>query len=238
MLPTPVAFFGARGAARSAVTRVSRYRFLRTDPDPAHDRLLRRLWRCDGYECPAFGDHRRYGQPVPRLRDGRPVCPKHDQPVTDAGPRPAAYPVSVVVGDLPRRRVVVREGQPLEVGREEFDPTDPQRLSVGRWLHSAAAAWISPVHVRLTASAQGLTVTDLSSNGTVVWQRKGPDDPGTTLTLSGDSYQLGEWDSVELYTGIELVRGDRRLVSVLGREEWESVLVDAPTAAYHQITLG
>jgi hypothetical protein len=49
---------------------------------------------------------------------------------------------------------------------------------------------------------------------------------------------LGEWDSVELYTGIELVRGDRRLVSVLGREEWESVLVDAPTAAYHQITLG
>jgi hypothetical protein len=112
---------------------------------------------------------------------------------------------------------------------------DPAMVSVALWLHRAATSWISPVHLRLEASDQGLVVTDLSENGTVIWQRKGPDDLGTTKPLLRDSYPLGEWDGVELYTGIELVRGDRRLAAALGRDEPASVLVDAPTAAHHQV---
>jgi hypothetical protein len=232
-LPPPVEIFGSRGAA-AAVTRISWHRFRRTEPDPAHLKLLQRQWRCNGFDCPAFGEDRRIGQPVPRLRGGTPVCPKHDEPVIDIGPRPAAYPVSVVVDDLPRRRLVVLAGRPVSIGLA-VDDAERGVVSVASWLHSGALAWISHQHVRLVADDNGLTVTDLSQNGTMVWQRKSPDDPGCTMPLYGDSYLLGEWDSVELYTGVELMRGDRRLAATLGRDEPASVLLDAPTAAYHQV---
>jgi hypothetical protein len=232
-LPPPVEFFGSRGAA-AAVTRISWHRFRRTEPDPAHLGLLQRQWRCNGFDCPAFGEDRRIGQPVPRLRGGKPVCPKHDEPVIDIGPRPAAYPVSVVVDDLPRRRLVVLAGRTVSIGLA-VDDAERGVVSVAPWLHSAALARISHQHVRLVADDNGLTVTDLSQNGTMVWQRKSPDDPGCTMPLYGDSYLLGEWDSIELYTGVELMRGDRRLAAMLGRDEPASVLLDAPTAAYHQV---
>jgi hypothetical protein len=158
--------------------------------------------------------------------------------VTDAGPRKPAYALSIVVEDLPRRRLVVREGEPVQVGSAVPDssPIDrPDVVSVAQWLHEAAAGWVSPVHVRLEVTQDGLMVTDVSENGTLVWQRKGPDDHGSARPLRRDAYHLGEWDSVELYTGIELVRGDRRLTALLGRDEIGSVLVDAPTAAHHQV---
>jgi hypothetical protein len=237
-LPLPLAVFAERGAARIARIRVSARRFRRAEPGGPSAALLRRQWRCDEFECPAFGPHRRIGQPVPRLRGEVPVCPRHDVPVFDAGPRPPGYALSVVVDDLPRRRLVVRGGEPVQVGRAEpedssIDP--PEVVSVAPWLHDAAAAWVSPVHVRLEATEAGLVVTDVSENGVVVWHRKGPDDLATARPLRGDSCPLGEWDSVELYTGIELVPGDRRLAAVLGRDGIDSVLVDAPTAAHQQV---
>jgi hypothetical protein len=225
--------FTDRDARRGARVRVSRHRYLRAEPNAARASVLAREWRCDGFDCPAFGEYRRIGQPVPRMRGEVPVCPRHDEPVTDVGPRPPAYPVSVVVDDLPRRRLVVRGGQPVPVGRTDDDDLDV--VSVAQWLHRAAAAWIDPIHLRLEAGVDGLTVTDVSENGTVVWQRTGPDDPGTTKPLHHESYSLGEWDSVELYTGIELVRGDRRPALIVGRDEPASVLVDAPTAAHRQL---
>jgi hypothetical protein len=241
VLPLPVEVFTSRGAVRIARTLISWRRLLRAEPNPAHATLLSRQWRCDEFECPVFGEHRRIGQPVPRLRGEVPVCPRHDRPVVDVGPRQAARAVSIVVDDLPRRRLVVRAGRPLSVGRTEtglVGPDDPELVSVAPWLHRAAVTWISPVHLRLEVCDEGLLVTDLSENGTVVWQRKGPDDPGAARPLHRESYPLGEWDSVELYTGIELVPGDRRLAAVLGRDEPASVLVDAPTAAHHQVGAG
>lgn len=232
-LPLPAEVLTGKPAARMSRVRVSGSRFHRGEPAGGDaGRLVTQSWRCDGYDCPAFGERRPVGQPVPRLRhDGVPVCPRHGEPVSDAGPRPAAYPVSIVVDDLPRRRIVVREGEPVEVGRAE----DPRVVSVTPWLHEAAASWISPVHVRLEVRDGDLVVTDLSENGTVVWQRTAPDDRGATRNLRRAAHRLGEWDTVELYTGIELARGDRRLVTVLGRDEPGSVLVDAPTAAHHQV---
>jgi hypothetical protein len=169
------------------------------------------------------------------VRDGVPVCPRHGEPVVEVGPRQPAFPVSIVVDDLPRRRLVVRAGQPVLVGRGD---DNPDVVSVARWLHEAAAGWISPVHLRLEAREDGLVVTDLSENGTLVWQRSGPDDQGATRSLRRGAHALGEWDTVELYTGIELSRGDRRVVTVLGRDEPASVLVDAPTAAHQQVSVG
>ncbi|HEY8452360.1 MAG TPA: FHA domain-containing protein [Natronosporangium sp.] len=233
-LPLPAEVLTGRPAARMSRVRVSGSRFHRGEPaGGAAGRLVTMSWRCDGYDCPAFGERRQVGQPVPRLRDdGVPVCPRHGEPVSEVGPRPKAYPVSIVVDDLPRRRIVVREGEPVEVGRAE---EDPRVVSVAPWLHEAAASWISPVHVRLEVRDGDLVVTDLSENGTVVWQRTAPDDRGATRNLRRAAHRLGEWDTVELYTGIELARGDRRLVTVLGRDEPGSVLVDAPTAAHHQV---
>jgi hypothetical protein len=231
-LPLPAEVLTGRSAARMSHTRVARRRFMRAEPAAAAAPLLARSWRCDGFDCPSFGERRPTGQPVPRMRDGVPVCPRHDEPVTDAGPRQPAYPVSIVVDDLPRRRLVVREGAPVLIGRDE---DDPEVVSVARWLHEAAAAWVSPVHLRLEAGEDGLVITDLSDNGTVVWQRSGPDDQGAARSVRRSAFTLGEWDAVELYTGIALMRGDRRLATIVGRDEPASVLVDAPTAAHRQV---
>jgi hypothetical protein len=231
-LPLPVEVLTGRGAARMSHTRVARRRFVRAVPADAAVPVLTRCWRCDGFDCPAFGERRPSGQPVPRLRDGVPVCPRHDEPVVDVGPRQAAFPVSIIVDDLPRRRLVVREGEPVLVGRDEGDP---EVVSVAGWLHEAAAAWVSPVHLRLEARPEGLVITDLSENGTVVWQRSGPDDPGAARSLRRSAFALGEWDAVEVYTGIALMRGDRRLATIIGRDEPASVLVDAPTAVHRQV---
>jgi hypothetical protein len=233
-LPLPAEVLTGRGAVPISRTRVARRRFLRGEPSAASVPLLSRTWRCDGYDCPAFGDRRPSGQPVPGLRDGVAVCPKHGEPVVEVGRREPAYPVSIVIDDLPRRRLVVRAGQPVQVGRRE---DDPDVVSVGRWLHEAAAAWISPVHLLLEAREDGLVVTDLSEQGTTVWQRQGPDDHGATRALRRAAHPLGEWDTVELYTGIELARGDRRLATVIGRDEPASVLIDAPTAANRQVSV-
>jgi hypothetical protein len=235
-LPLPAEVLTGRAAARISRIRVARQRFMRGEPAGGADPSpLTRAWRCEGYDCPAFGDRRQSGQPVPRLRDGTPVCPRHDRAVTEVGPRQPAYPVSIVVDDLPRRRLVVRAGEPVQVGRAT---DDPQVVSVAPWLHEAAASWISPVHLRLEVRDGGLVVTDLSENGTVVWQRNGPEDQGATRALRRAAHNLGDWDTVELYTGIELARGDRRLVTVLGRDRPTSVLVDAPTAAHQQVSEG
>lgn len=230
-LPLPVEAFTSHGRTTPGRVRVSRYRYHLPPPDERYAAVVSRQWRCDGFECPAFGEHRRIGQPVPRMRGEVPVCPRHGEPVTDAGPRPPAYAVSIVVDDLPRQRLVVRGGTPVRVGRSD----DPDVTSVARWLHRAAAQWISDVHLTIEARADGLFVTDLSANGTVLWQRTGPDDPGITRSLHRESCALGDWDRVELYTGIELARGDRRLISTTGGVEPLSVLVDAPTAAHRQL---
>lgn len=228
-LPWPAEVLLGRGAARISRTVVTRHRFMRAEPVGT---AARRRWRCPGMECPAFGEHRRGGQPVPRLRGGVPVCPRHGEPLTDIGPRAAAYPLSLVVNDLPRRRLMVRAGAPLRVGRGN---DDPEVVAVAEWLHKAASTWVSPVHARFEAEDGLLTVFDESANGTTVWQRKGPDDPGTARVLRRESAVLGDWDSVELYTGIELTRADRRISVVLGRDEPASVLRDAPTAAYRHV---
>jgi hypothetical protein len=189
--------------------------------------LMAREWRCKEPECPAFGQFRRIGQPVPRMRAGLPACPRHGEPVKDIGPRPPAFAVAVVVEDLARRRFVVGADHPVVVGRE---PSDPDDISVGAWLHEAAAAWIAKEHVKLSVGQGRLVVTDMSENGTLVWKRPAPDIKEETERLYHKSYELDGWDSIELYTGVELVISDHRLQTVVGSEP-ASVLLDAPTVA-------
>lgn len=223
--------FATHGAQRISHTRVVRRLVTRAEPSGLGVSLVARQWRCAEPDCPAFGERREIGQPVPRMRGGVPTCPRHGGHLRDVGPRPAACAVSVVVDDLPRQRFAVREGRPVRVGVADGEDA----ISVAQWAHEAAKAWIGPAHVRLEVHDGRLVVTDVSANGTAVWQRSGPDDPGRTTWLYGSSYTLNDWDSVELYTGLELMLGDRRLATVLGRSEPVSVLIDAPTAALRQL---
>jgi len=220
--------FATRGAQKFTRTRVVRRRFTRAEPSGVGASLMAREWRCVQPECPAFGKERVIGQPVPRMRAGVPACPRHGDSLKDIGPRPAAFAVSVVVDDLARRRFVVRADKPAVVGRQ---PEDPEQIAVGDYLHEAAAAWIAKEHLRLEVQDDKLVVVDTSDNGTLLWKRSGPDDPAETERLYHKSYTLEGWDSVELYTGVELVLGEHRLATIVGSESPISVLLDAPTVA-------
>jgi hypothetical protein len=225
--PTSVEAFTTRGAEKYTVTHVVRLRFTRAEPSSIGISLMAREWRCPEPDCPAFGKYRRIGQPVPRLRAGVPACPRHGQAVNDVGTRTVAYPVAIVVDDLARQRFLVTIGRPTIVGRK---PSDPDDISVGAWLHEASAAWIADEHLRLEVRDGHLVVTDTSENGTLIWKRADPNDPGETTRLYGQSYTMGDWDSIELYTGVELIHGEHRLTTIVGDEPL-SVLVDAPTVA-------
>jgi hypothetical protein len=229
--------FTTHGVQRLSHTRIIRRRFTRAAPSSLGASLLARSWRCDEFDCPAFGERRRLGQPVPRMKGGVPSCPRHGEALRDLGTRPIGYAVALVVDDLPRHRFVVIEGRPVPVGKADpVDDPDQPAVSVRPWLHEAAATWIADAHAVLEVRDGNLLVADSSDNGTIVWRRSGPDDAGTTAVLHRESYELGDWDTVELYTGIELARGDHSLTTTVGRVEPRSVLVDAPTAAQHQLS--
>ncbi|GAA1815113.1 FHA domain-containing protein [Planosporangium flavigriseum] len=202
---------------------------------PTGTALIARAWRCDEFGCPSFGADRSLGQPVPRLRDGKPVCPRHDEPLRDIGTRRPAVPMTLIVDGLRRRHFVVMADRPVFVGRA---PEEPDSVGVNEWLHEAASRWISRTHLKLEIRDDRLVATDVSTNGTLVWVRANPGDRPDTFRLTrGKSYPLGEWDSVEMYTGIELCRADRRPRGVdESRDEPPSVLTDAPTSVMRQLS--
>ena len=82
-----------------------------------------------------------------------------------------------------------------------------------------------------------LVVTDLGENGSLLWLRPDPQAQPTARRLGeGSTHPLGEWDTVELYTGIELGHGERRPKGVdESPDEPASVLVDAPTVAMRKV---
>jgi predicted component of type VI protein secretion system len=142
--------------------------------------------------------------------------------------------VTLIVDGLRRRHFVVMVDRPMFVGRA---PEEPDGIAVGEWLHEAASRWISRTHLKLEIRDDRLVATDVSKNGTLVWVRSEPGDRPDTFRLTrGRSYPLGEWDSVEMYTGIELCRADRRPRGVdESHDEPSSVLTDAPTFAMRQL---
>ncbi|GIJ44601.1 hypothetical protein Val02_14870 [Virgisporangium aliadipatigenens] len=226
----PHRVFAAR--SRQAQTRVStRAIEPAAKPSGLGASLLARLWSCPEMDCPSFSDFRRIGQPVPRMLKGVAACPRHGEPLKDAGVRPAEYPVAVVIDDVVRLRFPVTGSRPVTVGRSLDDPED---ISLDLWLHEAASNWISKRHARLDIVDGALRITDHGANGMLVWRRKEAGGAAESSRLyPGRSATLGPHDSVELYTGVELVPGNRRVVGggPVVASDVRSVLVDAPTVA-------
>ncbi len=186
--------------------------------------LLGRVWHCVRRDCPLFGERRGFSQAVARMKAGVPVCPKHDEPLTNAGPRPPAVTMVLVVDGTVRDRFVVRAGRPVVVGRS---PDDATGLVIGGFLEGVAAQRISRNHVRLELREDGLYAADVSTNGTLLHRRSGPHLGGEPVHLKGgDAQPLGPADTLELHTGVVLARAGHVPAATLGPS---SVMGDAPT---------
>jgi hypothetical protein len=167
-------------------------------------------------------------QAVPRMRAGVPICPRHEEPLTNAGAKPPTMTMVLTVDGVVRDRFVVRAGRPLLVGRS---PEDPDGIRIGEHLTGDAAAMISRNHVRLELREDALYAIDMSTNGTIVRSRTAPYGAGDEVHLAGaPPYPLKPWDSIELYTGVQVSRADRQLLRSGGQfGSPGSVMGDAPT---------
>jgi hypothetical protein len=197
-------------------------------PAPRPHPALRRWWRCPVADCPSFGPPHGPAQSPPALSAAVPTCPRHGERLADAGPCPDAVAVVVSVQGTVRHRFAVVAANPVVVGRL---PDDPSGVSLARHLDERSARWISRSHARFDLRDGTLTVTDTSTNGTVVVARTGPGGQPREITLgNGQSHALGEWDTVRLHDGIDLRRAGRPPAGAAAPAPG-SVMSDAPTVA-------
>jgi hypothetical protein len=210
-------------------------------PAPA----LGRRWRCAEPDCASFGppgsraadpfgpaaqpreeSEAPANPPPPHLADGTPTCPRHGVPLRDTGPAPRAVPVVVRVAGVVWHRFVVSEEAPVTVGRS---PDDPGAVGIGFALDDRGLRWVSRAHARLELHGHQLAVVDTSTNGTTLLRRTGPAEPARREPLTrGESGHIGEWDTVELYEGIEIARAGRGAGPVADAST-PSVMAEAPT---------
>ncbi|HLT09756.1 MAG TPA: FHA domain-containing protein [Micromonosporaceae bacterium] len=202
---------------------------------PAHgpgQGLLSVVWRCPRRECPSFGERRAVSQAVPRMRAGVPVCPRHDEPLHNVGAKAPYVTMVLVVHGAVRERFVVRMGRTVTVGRA---PEDPHGIAIAGHLSGEIAAMISRNHVHLDLREDGMYVTDVSTNGTVVRSPSSPYGGADQIHLTGGApYHIKPWDTIELYDGVIICRADQSLLRGSGGG-YSSVMGDAPTISMPQI---
>ncbi len=195
---------------------------------PHANPALGRVWTCPEFGCPSFDESRTAGQPPPTFAKGAPTCPRHGARLVDAGPRPVSWPMAVRVDGLVRHRFAVPSGSTVTVGRA---PEGADVVAVGPYLDEAGIRWVSRSHSRLELRDGVLTIGDTSTNGTTLLRRTGPTEKPKTEKLSnGQRVQLGEWDVIVLFEGVEIARADR-LPARSPAKTPESVMADAPTQA-------
>ncbi|MDI1459750.1 FHA domain-containing protein [Catellatospora sp. KI3] len=198
-------------------------------PSPVGRQLTARWWHCPDPECGSFGPARRgSGQPVPRLRNGQPVCARHDAPLGDAGPRPPQQVLAVRIDGVIRTRFVVTAAGPVVVGRAPDGGQGQTGVQLGPWLNEDARAKVSRAHVSVALTQAGISITDLSMNGTLV--RLGGAADGELQLSRGASRQLGVSDIVELFPGVEI--GRLGALASSRPVDSASVLGEAPTMAF------
>jgi hypothetical protein len=186
-LSVPMAFTPVPGVG--GVTLIERRG---PSPEPAPETaVLNQNWRCpDGEQVP-----------VPLLfATGQPTCPRHGLILINEGVRPPAVAVTVWVEGVAKCRFSVDASNPVVVGR-----SPAKGIMLGPWLDDESLQWISRSHVELSMVDDVLTVTDKSTNGTVVFEN------GRRVELLRErSHPWGKDDIVELYRGVELTKTGRR----------------------------
>jgi hypothetical protein len=207
-------------------------------PSAAGVKLLARLWRCPEPGCVLFGDgggggafadlaraeRRPSAQPAPTLRTGAPTCPRHEQRLTDRGPRPGHEVMAVRIGGQIRRRFVVAADRPVVVGRA---PDQPGGIMLGQWLNDEARRWISRSHVRFELRGGELVAQDMSTNGSGVRQGGSMDDVDRVPLANQQALVLEPGDIVELFPGVQV--GRPASMASGGGFHPTSVMAEAPT---------
>jgi hypothetical protein len=191
-------------------------------PPRAGTRAMTRLWRCPEPDCAGYAAPSG-AQPPPQLVAGAPTCPRHQQRLADAGPRPSARVLAVRVDGAVVRRTVVRPQAPVVVGRSPERRAAEVAVALAAWLGEAAMRWVSRSHVRLELDGDALVVHDRSTNGTTVRTRGGP-----VRLAAGQAYEVATDDVIELYQGVELARPE---LMRGGPVAPASVMAEAPTIA-------
>jgi hypothetical protein len=149
-------------------------------------------------------------------------------PLKDYGVRPRAVALAIRVRGVGWHRFVVTEADPVVVGRA---PEDEDGIGIGLALDEEGLRWVSRSHVRFELRGNTVQVSDTSTNGTSLLLRGGPGEAPRRAPLNrGETAPLGEWDTVELYDGVELGRADRSAGPVAGAPT-VSVMAEAPTQA-------
>jgi hypothetical protein len=188
-------------------------------PGEAAHPALTRLWRCPAPDCPSFG-RPGVSQPPPRLANRAPTCPRHGEPLADAGPRPAVVVLVVRIDGLVRRRFAVAAGAPVVVGRA---PEERGAVELAPLLDDRAGNWVSRRHVALELRPDGLYALDMSTNGTKV---VGP--AGARRLTAGEPHRLADQEALELFEGLQVARAGA--VAPVGAAP-RSIMTEAPTVA-------
>ncbi len=185
-------------------------------PSPTGARLLARIWRCTEPGCALFGagggggafadlarvSRTPISQPPPTLRGNVPSCPRHERPLTDAGPRPRFVIMAIRIGGLVRRRFVVSD-RPVPVGRA---PEGDDGVMLGQWLNDEARRWISRSHVEFELRGAELVARDVSTNGSGIRPGGSLDDDRRLALSRQQTRALAPGDFVELYPGVQVGR--------------------------------
>jgi hypothetical protein len=215
---------------------------------PMGERLLARVWQCPESNCTSFGsggdpdspfaDMRTFtspvSQPPPAIRAGVPSCPRHGGKLKDAGARPAVEVLSVRIDGVVRKRFVVSTEAPVVVGRA---PEGGGGVMLGQWLTEDARKWISRGHAQFSLlPGGGLTVQDVSTNGTGIRPGGSLDDDERITLGRNESRQLAPTDVVELYGGVNV--GRSKLWATGGVAQTQSVMGEAPTMALRKFERG
>ncbi|GAA3814133.1 hypothetical protein GCM10022403_054670 [Streptomyces coacervatus] len=168
----------------------------------ARRELLDRIWRCPAAACPLFGPGRTTGQPLPRHRRGRVLCPTHEVQLTSLGTVPARAQLKVRVDGAVRTRFTVAEGAEITVGRA---PAPSDGIALAPWIGEAARIWMSRNHVTIALDGGQVRVRDTSANGTVV--RRAGDD---VRLRRGGEWPLRTGQLVLLHETVALELSGRR----------------------------
>lgn len=188
---------------------------------------LTRLWHCPAPDCPGFAPARGVAQSAPTLAGGVPACPRHGGRLLDAGRRPAALTMVVRVRGLARLRFVVDTTRPVVVGRS---PDGPGDVMIGPYLDEDALWWISRRHLQLELRPDGLTATDLSTNGTVRVAGGRPGEGHRSALTPAQPTPISPEDTIELHQSVRITRAGWVPIEPVDATAF-SVMSDAPTRA-------
>lgn len=169
------------------------------------EEVLGRFWSCPDERC---SRHEPAGKPfvlLPLWRRGRLICDVHGLEMEDRGPRPRMVQLKIRRDGTVCRRFSVAEGESMVVGRSG------EGIDLYPFLDAAERSHVSRVHLRFDLNAEGLTITDLSTNGTTLILQGGR----RRLNLRRHTQPFTVGDEAEIVPGLEIVRSGRQYPSEL-----------------------